>query len=195
MPFHLRLLALGLIVIFSFGKAQESLTREIPFFSVHSNDLQERLADLDAALKNPIFISDVTFDCDVMCSEKELRYLFGIQSHHSVTAEDLKKGLLYLSQKNKFESLVVYLINEDTSPRLHVVLKSWWTFNKARCKGILLGKDKVLREYMLQPGERFDAIRHQHSVENIKTLFKSQGFLRFRSPVNLYEILQQKLSK
>lgn len=181
MPFHLgRLSFILLILFFNSTKAERlSVSSMIPLIHCKAHDLPSRLQDLDLAVSESFVVSEISYDCDVACTHQELSYLFGITKDQIVTADDLKRGLFYLSQKNKFETITLYCIDDKQgTKKLHVVLRSWWTVAKVRCTGILLGKETVLRDYLMQPGERFDSAKHLHSLSRIKNACKGQGYYK-----------------
>lgn len=179
MPFHLGRPILLLLAFFTYHlQAATFASSMIPLIHCRASDISERLNDIDLVITKPFLVSEITFDCDVMCSLHELSYLIGIQKGQEVNAQDLKNGIFYLSQKNKFESITLYLIDDGDAKNLHIVLKSWWTFVKVRCKGILLGKETILRDYLIQPGDRFDPAKHIHSLMRIKSSLKGQGYFK-----------------
>ena len=123
-----------------------------------------------------VMIEQISYAADVLFSEKEFRYIIDIPENSLVSKEQLIQALFYLIRKNKFQTITLTLHPMSVGYNLHFDFVSYWTLGKVKLHAFLLGKDRYLYHYLMEPGDRFDDIKHIHSLENIRNIFRQEGF-------------------
>ncbi len=109
-------------------------------------------------------------DCD------ELAYLIGIPEGSSVTAQTLKSAFFYLGKKNKFSLIrCTYTIDGELID-LTWDFTTFTTVERVIIKGFFFGKEKYKSYYLIDPGERFDREKHEHSKTRILQALADDGF-------------------
>lgn len=136
----------------------------------------DRDEQIHAALSEPEILFSVFFDVDYAFDKKELALLAGLQVGESVTAEDLCSAVFYLEQKNRFSTIFLVINRVDGGVEVQLRLKGTMIFSKVRIHGYLTGKYKYKNVYVLNEGDAFDLSKHDHSLENMKKLFRNDGY-------------------
>ena len=160
--------------------ASESIAVDIALHVQNSNWQQE----LDARITNSFILDGMSFESDVLMSQAEFYYLVDMRDGDIVTADDLKKAASHLFKKNKFETMHIMLVPTKTGKHMHITLKSFWTFERLKLHGWMLGKERYRRYYLLEPGERFDRAKDKQSLRSITEQFAHEGF--FNATIESY---------
>ena len=66
---------------------------------------------------------------------------------------------------------------DDTSIVDTNIVSTRWTFAKVKIKGSIVGKDRFLHYYALEPGQVFDEAKHKHSLATIENELRQEGYL------------------
>lgn len=143
---------------------------------LHSSQEKDLSRLVQSSMPPSILIDAITYSADVVLTEAEFFYLVDIPAQSIVTQEQLIQALFYLLRKNKFETITVLFEQTVCGYSLHFDLTSYWTLGKVKLHGFLLGKERYRYLYGIESGERFDQERHEHSIEQIRDLFRQEGY-------------------
>lgn len=133
-----------------------------------------------AAVLSQGVVRSVTHESDVYIDPDEFAYLIGYTKNCLYTSADLALACVYLQKKRTFSSIDVVVIPGASCVDLVFRLKAAWRFNKVKFEGVVLGKDMYRHHYVMEPGERFDPVKHEHSLESIRAAFYKEGYLHAR---------------
>jgi len=140
-----------------------------PFF-------QKNKERLEQFAPQPFELELITYESDVSLSESEFFYLTDFKRGMTVSAHDLLRATSYLFKKRKF-SRITFILNDGVQgQQLHVVLTGFLTFARLKLHGVLIGKYRYGQHYLLEPGDPFDKEKHKCSLQNIKQVFRDEGF-------------------
>jgi len=141
--------------------------------SIDTITYERELSRIDSFMPEPVMIEACTIKSDLVADD-DLYGLLNIPSHALIDSAYLKKAIFYLIQKNRFKTIQVSF--DEDSKKLFIDLENFWTFDRLKIKGIMLGKDAYKRLYLLQPGDYFDQGKHDYSVCLIKKSFEDDGY-------------------
>jgi len=141
-------------------------------------------AFLDTHITDSFVLEGLSFESDVYIEDTEFYYLVGLKEGQVVTKQDLQQSLSFLFKKNKFQSIRLMLMLGKRGKHIHMDLKSFWTFERLKLHGWMLGKEQYRRYYLLEPGEQFDIQKHEQSLHNITEQFAREGF--FNASIESY---------
>jgi outer membrane protein assembly factor BamA len=133
-------------------------------------------ATIAAAFPEPFYVEQVTFTTDVYFESAEFQYLTGLEDGMLVSCAELKKAVFYLCKKKKFSSITLKVSQGKAGKRLHIELVGVWTFAALKFHGMMLGKDAYRQYYLLEPGDPFDEVKHQHSLDAMAEHFAQEGY-------------------
>jgi len=138
---------------------------------------QEGIAEkIKAAACSSFFLERLTYSCDVHFLKREFLYLIGLQELQEVSVDQLLRAIDCLVKKNKFEKITLTLCPFAKGKHLHIDLEGFWEFTKLKLYGILVGKEKYKKYYLLESGDAFNLEKHNHSIEKIKEAFRVDGY-------------------
>ncbi len=136
---------------------------------------------LDSVLPEKFFLERLSIKTDIdetaFINKKEITDILGMNSESYLSLQDIKKGLFYLKQKNKFDSIIFAVTKTTLGYAIDLYLTTQWVFYKLYIKGSILGKDKYKNYYLLNAGDPFDLAKHQHSLLNIEKKLAHAGYL------------------
>jgi outer membrane protein insertion porin family len=139
------------------------------------------------ALMQPVTVRALRHESDLYIDANELAYLVDFCPGATFTSADLARACVYLNKKRKFSMIQIEIvpieigaIADGGAVDLVFHLQGAWTFNKVKFEGVMLGKDMYRHHYVMEPGERFDPVKHEHSLENIRAAFYKEGYVRAR---------------
>jgi len=135
--------------------------------------LGERIKE---SIGSEFFLEKLTYDSDVYFEEREFLYLVGLQEKKMVTVDDVQRAVSRLRKKNKFEKIAVTFCLLDNGVHLHLGLEGTWEFHKLKLHGILVGKEKYRKYYLIEPGESFILEKHNHSLHKMREAFRVEGY-------------------
>lgn len=151
--------------------------RECIIDADHEEDLTRRV---ETFLAEPVTVTRVNQMVDCVMTRHEFDYLFGITAGSLVTAQDLCKGLFYLLRKNKFQEIRLALEPDDQGYVLHCDCRSFVTLSRVVVHGFIFGKERYRLLYMIEPGDRFDQIKHDLSKKKINHKCHQEGYCASR---------------
>ncbi len=134
-------------------------------------------ARIEQALPHTVRLEEVTYDADLFFDPYEFTYLTGLRNGMDLTAIIVNKAIGYLIKKNKFQTIIIRIIEGEHGVRLHVKLISFWTMGALKFHGMLLNKDTYRQYYLMESGEPFDEHKHTLSLEKIKEAFIADGYV------------------
>lgn len=141
-------------------------------FNGDDQDYKTLLKDLPESF----IVKNITFTCDVYIDDFERDYILGFTQESVVSIQNLIDAFSHLKMKNKFSQLNVEFEPCEDGIIIHCDLIGLWTFNKVVIQGLLNGGQKYSHYYLLEFGELFDNEKHNHSIEKIKEILKSEGY-------------------
>ncbi len=133
---------------------------------------------LEASIKQPLLVKNVTFDSDVLLQKEEFDYLVSIPKGSYVTIEQIKKACSYLKKKNKFETITLTITQSADGAEVHFDLIGLWTFGKVRFQGSFGNKEMYRQQYVGESGNIFDIQRHTYSVKQVEDALKRDGYCK-----------------
>lgn len=136
--------------------------------------------DQESLIKNiisaPFILDGITFNSDVYLSAYEFAYLVDLSPGSLVTPEQLATAASYLFKKNKFEKIGITLSSGPKGYHVNFALTGFWTLKKLKFKGAMIGKERYRSCYLIESGDAFDESKHQKSLDNMRTVFKNEGY-------------------
>lgn len=129
-----------------------------------------------AAVPEAFVCTQLTCTSDVACEQEEFLYLTELREGMMVDAQILSRGIAHLVSKNKFATIELTLKPFMQGKHLHVGLHGFWTFEKVKFQGVLLGKDSYRQFYLIEPGEPFVQEKHLRSLDKIRDSFAQTGY-------------------
>ena len=123
-------------------------------------------------------IERLTFDSDVYLEKDELLYLLDFEEGDSIDTQDIVKAIGYLRMKQKFKEIYLQITEGVHGKWFHITLIGFWTFRTLKIKGILRGKDLYRQCYVMESGDQFDATKHNHSLEKIRSILHEEGYFK-----------------
>lgn len=157
--------------VLSFNSSYQNVRLVLTFGSDESHkDILEQIPE-------NFFLYQLTYSSDCPLERAELCSVLGFDSGNQMTREQLYGGIRRLGYKEKFDYVTLYATESDGGWSLHMVLSARWTLAKVRCKGSLLGKERYRHQYRIEPGQRFDAIKHHDALVAIEDLMHAEGYL------------------
>lgn len=131
---------------------------------------------LHSLISEPFTLTDLSYESDVSFSFDEFHYLLSLKIGEQVTAQKLAQGVNYLFHKNLFEQIDLLIEDEEEGKKLQFKLNGFWRFEKIKVSGVWVGKEWYKRHYLMEPGDRFDNDKHEHSMQKIKENCREGGF-------------------
>ncbi len=131
---------------------------------------------IEQFINKPFVLERLTFDTDVPFERDEFYYLTNLQEGIIVDAAVIKNAVSYLIKKNIFEEIGLLLHEGIHGKWLHINLTGAWLFQHIKIEGVLWGKDKYRRYYLLEQGDLFDKDKHNHAVKKIKKVLRDEGY-------------------
>ena len=122
------------------------------------------------------YLSKLTLNSDVPFSFKEFKYLTGLKEGSFVSPKDLEQAYNNLKLKNRFENIDVDVFEDTFGKRINFKLSGFWLFRKLAFRGVWFGKYKYEDLYLQQPGDVFDVVLHEKSIEAITKDFRDNGY-------------------
>lgn len=140
------------------------------------NGYEINYESIDQNFQKPFVLRDLKFTSDIFFSKNEFLYLTDLKVGNLITVKDIKNACFYLKQKNKFD--VIKLLVEETAngKNLHFILNAFFTLSQLKIKGMWFGKNQFKVFYLLEPGEQFDILKHEKSINQIKSKLKKDGY-------------------
>jgi outer membrane protein insertion porin family len=126
--------------------------------------------------ENPLLLR-VVLTADVVIDKEELQLLIELKEGSVLTKNHLMQVIKQLQKKQKFDRIFITLRPEADGYELIIHLRALWTLSKVYIEGTILGKDRYRQHYKGEPGEPFDEIKHQHGLEGVYTMLRSEGYL------------------
>jgi len=131
---------------------------------------------LEKNIKEPFLLHNITFESDVYLSKAEFDYLVDLPVSTMITVDQIKKAISYLSKKNKFEKIILSILQAAKGYTIHVTLTGFWTLKKLKFHGGMIGKENYRHYYTMEPGDPFDTAKHEEALEKIRHAFRSEGY-------------------
>ncbi len=147
---------------------------------VHADADAHNNALIDQTFSHDFVLDQLTYDSDVYMQRAEFYYLVDLKQDASIAAADVKQAVAYLFKKNKFQKIRIRIDSTAYGGSLHFTLVGFWTFEKLKISGVLIGKDIYSQYYLMEPGDRFEREKHEHSIKKICDAFKKEGYLQVR---------------
>ncbi|KKP29301.1 MAG: Outer membrane protein assembly factor BamA [candidate division TM6 bacterium GW2011_GWF2_30_66] len=130
-----------------------------------------------------VFVDNLTYDFDLSFNKKELLYLLGFSTGDKINSKRLLYAVNSLIKKNRFEKIVITIDLVSTSfedKKNHVNINfsfvGCWIFSKVKVSGVWVGKADYGRYYTMEPGDAFNLESHDHAINKLKNLLKTQGY-------------------
>ena len=141
-------------------------------------------ADRDEVI-NSYFIQDqkliaLSFDADFSIDERELRSLIGLQEGEFFSSKEIASAVFYLKQKARFNSIMLKVTQFDEGVKLLFQLTGNMIFSKVSVHGYITGKYKYKNAYILNEGDQFDISKHDHSIDNMRKMFRDNGYFNVK---------------
>ncbi len=141
-----------------------------------TTDLDDADALIEHEIKESFFLEQVTVESDVHFDLNEFFYLTNLKEGSYVSSSDIKKAVAHLIKKNKFSHITIKIEQGEIGKKIHIILAGFWTLHKVKFHGLLVGKDAYRHHYLIDPGDFFDETKHQHALEDIRDVLKSEGY-------------------
>lgn len=142
------------------------------------NTYQSHLLEhLQPAIPQPIIIDQVTYSADIVFDQAEFAYLVDFPHKSCASAHTIAQAAFNLFCKNKFQTITLLISPSNHGCHLHFTLESLWTLKKTKISGFILGKERYLFHYLIEPGDPFDKELHRHGVQRILEACKKEGYL------------------
>lgn len=135
------------------------------------------LEQISQSISEPFLCEALTYDVNSYIDSAELKYLLGFAEGDFISAQQLSQAINHLLIKHRFEELEVTISPCVIGKHLHLRLHSFWALEKIKIYGWLRGKEKYRALYLIEPGEKFDEIKHAHSIKKIKDALHAEGYL------------------
>lgn len=131
---------------------------------------------LHAALLDSVSVHKVFFETDVYMEFDEFTYLTDIHEGQSITGSLLCKAVRLLQKKRIFKTIEIKGDVAEKGLNLTIIGHGLWTFAKFKIHGLLTGKDRYHRCYIMRAGDPFDEHKHHQSLERIIDTLHSEGY-------------------
>lgn len=143
------------------------------------DEADEDFKILDDFWDEQLIIKKLAFDVDCNFFKDEIKYLLDLKLPAKISLSTLKQACWNLKQKQKFESFNLKLVNlSAVSADIELFFYTTYTFDKVKCKGSIVGKDRYIQKYVLNPGEPFKLDKHSQSLKLIKQALHADGYLK-----------------
>lgn len=147
------------------------------FFNTHSEnpiridfdqDLSEKkLSDLFSNVSINSF-DEIKIDSDIPLFESEKKQILAIDDKQLSFIERIYKVLNFLKKKNKFLQANLCIVSLANKNILKIELITFWTIGKIATKSTLFEKNRYLKNYLYQSGDRFYEGKSQESLKKIQ---------------------------
>lgn len=134
------------------------------------------LADIGDVEKTSMYVTNITFSCDIPLSKYEFFYLTGLRQHTYLGKKNIDDAYKRLMLKKRFEHINVDVANDGLHKKIHFTLVANWIFKKIEFEGIWFGKQRYADLYLQQPGDVFDINLHEESLKILKKHLYDQGY-------------------
>ena len=161
---------------FCFGVVDQRLNVEIVLAT--SCKIHDQV--IEKTFSTSILLERLTFGSDVYIQKEEFLYLVGLHEGEKISAADIKTAVLYLVKKNKFAEIRLQISDGVEGKWLHMNLIGFWSFQKLKVHGILRGKDIYRQYYIMESGDPFDVVKHEHSIDKIKEALRKEGYFNYK---------------
>ena len=176
LPFLRRIMCMSTIIC-SVSFAIHAVSKECVIHADHEEDLTRRI---EGFITQPVTITRVDQIVDCAMTRHEFDYLFGIAPESTMTSEELRKGIFYLLRKNKFKEIRLVLEPDGQGYALTCECRSFITVARVVIHGFMFGKERYRLLYMIEPGDRFDQIKHELSLKKIIQQCHQEGYCAAR---------------
>jgi len=137
---------------------------------------EENNKKISQTIPQTFTVAVVQYQSDVVFEAKEFQYLTGLKDGITITCCDVQYAIHTLFSKQKFEKITLSLDQQDESFFLHCALTGFWTLEKLKFHGIVIGKDRYQQFYGIDPGQSFTKEVHDRSIDQIKQAFFQEGY-------------------
>lgn len=120
----------------------------------------------------------ISFSSDVFFEQDEFFYLTDLRESSQLTATQLVEAVRTLIKKNRFSIITLSLDSYDDGVQLHVDLVGFWSFDRLKIEGVLIGKDLYKHQYSMELGDPFNEELHETLLEKIRKDLKDKGFFK-----------------
>ncbi|MFC1842972.1 BamA/TamA family outer membrane protein [Candidatus Dependentiae bacterium] len=141
--------------------------------SIENKAIENKIKD---AVPDSFEVKQLSFESDITFEKKEFLYLVGFQEGDKIGFKDLQYAVSCLIRKNKFEKIMIAICPQEGGKRLHFALTGSWTFRKIKVHGIWVGRYEYSKYYTMEPGDKFNKEKHNHAINKLKILLKTQGY-------------------
>ena len=143
---------------------------------LHEDDRGQIAEQLASELPEATLLKTLRVKSDVSLTGDEFLYLTDLREGIQLTSQWLVRACERLFAKKKFDQIELELNKGEEGVALEVRLCSFLTLQRLRVDGIPFGRHLYHQCYTLQPGDRFDEQKHNHSLEKITELLHENGY-------------------
>jgi outer membrane protein insertion porin family len=133
-------------------------------------------AKIKELVPQSIVLGDVSFESDVILQKEEFAHLFGHNRGDSIDHQALVAVFERCSKKNKFSEIQLRVETDNDAVQLHFIFQAAWTFKKIKIHNVYQGKHVLAQCYLMERGDLFDEVKHEHSLSKIKEYLLHNGY-------------------
>lgn len=166
-----------LVLFFTFFSFFVSTAVEPCDKTIRIDTTKDDYADLiTKAFPTPSVVNKISFSSDLFFESDEFFYLTDLRESSCVTAAQVIEAVGTLIKKNKFSTITLHMTPVANGIDLHVGLIGFWTFDRIKIHGLLIGKDAYKHQYTMEPGDPFNQELHDTYLDTIRQDLKDKGF-------------------
>lgn len=131
---------------------------------------------IDNFIPEMFYIQNLHYKVDACFDPVQFDYLTGLKSEKNHCKKDLINALFYLQQSEEFCKIQLKILKKEEGFYLEFQLIKSPVLHRISISGFLRGKQRLKNNYLLDIGEKFDQQKHQHSLQQIYNVLRSDGY-------------------